>query len=153
LASEAPLTNYATLNFRNYRPILEFDDTTDESTYWTRVLPSNYRNNGLRVRILWCAASATSGTCRWEVAFERIAEGGLDIDSDSFASSKSAGGTANATSGKLTYTSISFSVAETGSIAAGESFRLKINRDADGSTGTDDMVGDANILVVELMEP
>jgi hypothetical protein len=38
------------------------------------------------------------------------------------------------------------------SVAAGEIFRLKITRDADGTSGTDDLTGDAELLGVEVKE-
>ena len=38
------------------------------------------------------------------------------------------------------------------SLAANESFRLKVTRDADGTTATDDMAGDAELLRVIIKE-
>jgi hypothetical protein len=38
------------------------------------------------------------------------------------------------------------------SLAAGEMFRLKIHRDADGSAGTDDVASDAELAGIEIKE-
>jgi hypothetical protein len=43
--------------------------------------------------------------------------------------------------------------AQMGSLVAGEAFRLKIRRDADGTSGTDDITTDAHLMRVILREP
>jgi hypothetical protein len=151
LAAEVPSTNYATFDVRNAHPCLDFDATTDETVYFTGVMPRHYAGGGITVTLYWAATSATSGSCRWEVAFERVT--GQDIDSDSFATANSAGGTANATSGILTATAIAFtSGAQMDSIAVAEAFRMLVRRDANGTTGTDDMANDAELLFIEIKE-
>jgi len=153
LDNEPPSSNFATIDTRNSQPCLDFDAATDESAVFSAVLPRHYGGGGVTVRIYWAATSATSGSVRWQAAFERQASGGDDIDSDSFATANSAGGTADGTSGKLTYTDITFTDgAQMDSLAVGERFRLKVNRDADGTSGTDDATGDAELLAVELIE-
>jgi hypothetical protein len=73
----------------------------------------------------------------------------LDIDADSFAAFQSAGGTAPGTSGQVIKVSVTFTDgAQMDSLAAGEAFRLKIRRDADGTSGTDDITTDAELLMV-----
>jgi hypothetical protein len=42
--------------------------------------------------------------------------------------------------------------AQMDSLAAGESFRLKVRRDADGTSGTDDIATDAELLRVVVSE-
>lgn len=151
--SEPPSANYATQDLRNGHPVLDFDAATDESACWTAYLPANYAGGGLTIIIEWAATSATSGTCRWDASIERIDDEGLDIDADSFASAQSVGATAPATSGMVQYSSVAFtSGAQMDSLAAGELFRIKLTRDADGSGGTDDMAGDAEVLGVTIKE-
>lgn len=153
LDNEPPTSNYATLDTRNAQPCLDFDPSTDESAVFSGVLPRHYAGGGLTVRIYWAATSATSGTCRWNAAIERQDASGQDLDSDSFATAQAAGGSAPGTSGALLYTEITFtSGAQMDSLAAGERFRLKITRDADGTGGTDDMTGDAEVFAVEVKE-
>lgn len=149
--NEPPASAYATPDTRNGHLVLDFDAATDEAVIFKGILPRSYTGGGLTVSIHWAATSATSGTCRWQAAFEAIS--GQDIDADGFASAQSAGSATNATSGIETITSITFTDgAQMDSLAAGGAFRLKINRDADGTTGTDDMTGDAELLVVEIKE-
>ena len=42
--------------------------------------------------------------------------------------------------------------AQMDSLSAGEAFRLKLRRDADGTSGTDDVTTDAELLLVEVKE-
>lgn len=147
-----PASNYATLDLRNGHLHLEFDAATDESATFEGVLPRHYAGGGLTVTLVWTAA-ATSGSCRWQVQIERHQDETTDLDSDDFASAQSAGGTAPSTSGTPQYTAVTFTDgAQMDSLAVGESFRLKVTRDADGTSGTDDMTGDAELLAVEIRE-
>jgi len=98
-------------------------------------------------------STATSGSFRVQAGIERVLAGTLDIDADSFASFQSGGGTANGTCGVTSTVSVAFTDgAQMDSLAAGEAFRLKIRRDADGTSGTDDITSDAELLRVVLRE-
>jgi hypothetical protein len=153
LDNEPPSSNYATIDTRNLQPCLDFDASTDESAVFSGVLPRHYAGGGITIRLFWAGSTATSGTCRWDVSIERQADEGQDLDSDGFAAAQSAGGTAPGTSGALQYTDIAFTDgAQMDSLAVGERFRLKVTRDADGSGGTDDMTGDAELFGVEIRE-
>lgn len=145
LGSIPPASNMATLDTRNNHPVLNFDASTDETIYFEGHLPDNYAGGGLTVDLYWLGASATSGTTRWSVAIEALAS--LDEDADSFATAATTGGTANGTSGIYTKTTLTFaSGAAMDSLLAGEPFRLNVTRDADGTSGTDDMTGDAQLI-------
>lgn len=149
-SGQQPVSNPSTWDIRNGRTCLDFDASTDESVLFHGVLPRNYGGGGITVTLHWRATSATSGTVRWTTSFER---GNTDIDSDSFATANTAGGAANGTSGTSTATSIAHANgSEIDSLAAGEEFWLKVSRDADGTSGTDDMTGDAELYAVELKE-
>ena len=144
-----PASAYATLDLRNSHPVLDFDGASDEEAVFAGVLPSSYSGGGVTIDLWVGFTSATSGTCRWQAAFERINTSGLDIDADSFAAFNSAGGTAPGTSGMFIKISIAFADgAEMDSLAASEAYRLKIRRDADGTSGTDDITTDAELLRV-----
>lgn len=152
-ANEPPAANYATLDTRNQHPTLDFDGSTDEEAVFTGILPTNYGAGGLDVNIWWTATSATSGNVRWQAAIERMDVSSLDIDADSFAAFQSAGGVPPATSGQIVKTTIVLTDgAQMDSLAAGELFRLKIRRDADGTSGTDDVTTDVELLAVEIQE-
>jgi hypothetical protein len=150
-ANHPPASAYATPDTRNSHPVLDFDAGTDESAIFGSVLPRHYAGGGITVRLGWAASSATSGDVVWNVAIERIDDEGLDIDADGFAAAQAATATAPGTSGEVQYTDITFTDgAQMDSLAAGESFRLKITRDADN--GSDTMAGDAELLTVEIRE-
>lgn len=148
--NEAPASSYAVVDQRNGHYVIDFDAAADESAIFRGILPQNYGGGGLTVVIHWRATSATSGTVRWATAFEALS--GQDIDSDGFATAKTTGGTASGTSGIETVTSIAHSNSEIDGLAAGGEFRLKLTRDADGTSGTDDMTGDAEVSSIEIKE-
>ncbi len=146
MTSQPPASNFATLDTRNSVAVLEFDAGTDESALWVGIMPEAASlGSGLIVTIHWVADTATSGTCRWGVQFEAMTS---DLDSDSFDTAGTAGGTASGTSGVKTSTSITITTID--SIVAGDPYRLKVYRDADGTSGTDDMTGDAQLFAVEV---
>lgn len=111
---------------------------------------SNYAGGGITVYIHWAAASATSGTIGWDVAFERIGAAQQDIDSDGFASAQTVtAATVDGTSGNVKITNVAITDgANIDSIAAGEAFRIRIRRDVTNDTAA----GDAQLIAVELKE-
>lgn len=151
--NQPPAASYATPDVRNGLLVLDFDAAADESAIFVGVLARHYGGGGLTVDLHWMATTAVTGTCRWQVSIERHQAGTDDSDADSFATANSAGTAAPATSGSEAVTSIAFtSGAQMDSLAAGERFRLKVSRDADGTSGTDDMAGDAELTMVEVRE-
>lgn len=148
--NEPPSANYATLDLRNGRPVLDFDTATQEAAIFTGILPSDYAGGGVTVT-LWCALStATSGTVGWDVAFERTQVLTDDIDSDSFATAQVVTAvTVPGTSGQVLAMSINISDgANMDNLAAGELFRLRVRRDVANDTAA----GDAELLRVALVE-
>ena len=148
--NEPTATNYATLDLRNLHPVLDFDDTTNEYAVFSAVMPRNYAGGGLTVYIHYAMASAVADTIDWDAAFERIGDQQLDIDGDSFAAVQSVDNTTvPGTSGLVDIVSIAFTDgAQMDSIAVGEGFRIKINRDA----ANDDATGDGELVFVEIKE-
>src|SRR5689334_6765067 len=107
LQNEPPSSNYATIDTRNAHPVLNFDDTTQETSIFTCVLPRNYAGGGITVYAHWAAATATTGTIGWDVAFERIGAAQQDIDSDGFASAQTiTATTVDGTSGNVSITNV-----------------------------------------------
>jgi hypothetical protein len=150
MMAEPPASAPAAIDLRNGHPVVAFDSTTDEETVFTSVLPQHYAGGGITVHVHW-TSNTTSGTARWQTSFESLAS--QDIDSDGFATANSGGTACNGTSGVQTTTSIAHANGgEIDALAVGDPYRLKIRRDADGTTGTDDMAADAQILAVELRE-
>lgn len=148
-----PASNPATPDVRNALLVLDFDPTTDEFAIFAGVLPRHYAGGGLTIHLHVMASSATSGASRWEVGIERHQAGTDDSDSDSFATAQSVGITAVSPSGTEVVGSVAFtSGAQMDSLAAGERFRIQVRRDANGTTGTDDMAGDAELVAIEIRE-
>ena len=149
-SAEFPATNFATFDVRNNHPCLDFDGATNETAYFSGVMPRSYAGGGVTVYLHYAMTTETSGDIDWDAAFERIGDQQQDIDSDGFATAKSVDGTTvPATSGNVDIVSIAFSNgAEMDSIAVGEAFRLAITRDAASDTST----GDAELIAVEIKE-
>jgi hypothetical protein len=149
-SNDPPATNYATLATRNAHPVLQFDATTQESALFTAVLPRNYAGGGVTVYIHWTAATATTGTIGWLVSFERMSDDTTDLDSDSFATAQTVtAATVPGTTGVMKVTNVAVTNgANMDSIAVGESFRLKVDRDVANDTAA----GDAEIHAVEIKE-
>jgi hypothetical protein len=146
MTSQPPAANFATLDTRNSIAVLDFDDSTDESAFWVGVMPEAASlGSGLKIRIHWMATSATSGTVRWGAQLERM---NTDLDSDSFDTVATAGTATSGTTGIATVTEITLTTID--SVAAGELYRVKVYRDADGTSGTDDVAGDAELIAVEV---
>jgi len=148
--NEPPAANYATLDTRNQHPCLDFDATTNETAIFSAVMPRNYAGGGLTVYLHYAMTSAEADTVDWDVAFERIGDGVLDIDADSFAAVNSVDNTTvPATTGLVDIVSVAFTDgADMDSVAVGEAFRLSVTRDA----VSDDAAGDAELLAIEIKE-
>jgi len=146
LNNQPPASGFATLDTRNSIAVLDFDDTASESGVFVGILPENAAlASGVNVRIHWAATTATSGTCRWGVQFEKMTS---DMDIDSFDTTVAeSGSVTNATAGIPTVTQISCTGLD--SLSAGDLFRILVYRDS-ADTVNDTMTGDAELVAVEL---
>jgi hypothetical protein len=143
--NQPPATAFATLDTRNSIAVLDFDAAVDESAIFSGVIPENANlASGLQIRLAWMATSATSGNCRWGVQIERCT---TDLDADSFDTATEATGAANGTSGIATLTSITVTAID--GLTAGDTFRIRVFRNADDATN-DTMTGDAELIAVEI---
>lgn len=146
-----PASSFAQLDTRNNHLVWDFDAATAETIDFEALLPRNYGGNGLTVALVWSAATATSGDTRWLVSFERHQADATDIDSDNFATAQAVNATAPTTNGARSYDTIAFTDgAQIDSLAVGESFRLRVQRDA--TNAADTMVGDAELARIEIKE-
>src|SRR3990172_8788171 len=117
-----PASNYATFDTRNSVPVLDYDDTTQETIFFIGVLPRNYSGGGITVYITWAATTATTGTVGWDVSFEAI---GTDLDADSFATAQTVvAATTSGTAGIETTTNVAITDgANIDSLAVGNRYR------------------------------
>lgn len=147
--NEPPSSNPATLDTRNLHPVLDFDDSTNESGVVTAIMPRNYAGGGVTAYHHIAMSSATTGNVDLDGSFERIGTA-QDIDSDGFAAAQSTDNTTvPGTSGLVAIIAITFTDgAQMDSIAVGESFRYKYTRDAVSDTAS----GDMELLGIEIKE-
>ena len=153
LNNEPPAANYATLDTRNSIPVLDFDDTTDETAEFGGVMPRHYGGGGVTVTIGWMATdtTVTPHNCIWDAAFKSVSDDADDLDSKSYAAVNSVTDAEASASGEVAYATITFTDgADMDSVAAGEYFRLKVTRDADN--GSDTLTDDAELVFVEIKE-
>lgn len=145
--NQPPATAFATLDTRNSIAVLDFDAATDEAAIFSGVIP-DYANlaSGLKIRLAWMATTATSGNVRWAAQLMRC---NTDLDADSFDTSTFVTSAANGTSGIVTVAEITTTALD--SLAVGDTFRIRIYRDADDATN-DTMTGDAELIAVEVQQ-
>jgi hypothetical protein len=142
--NQPPATAFATLDTRNSIAVLDFNDTTVQNAVFLDVIPQfAILTSGLKIRLIWTAATATTGDCVWQVALERMT---ADIDADSFDTAASATATTSGTSGIPNYTEITLTTID--SVAAGDGFRLKVTRNA--TSASDTMTGNSELIAVEV---
>lgn len=151
-ANEAPSSSYMKIDFRNGHPVLDAEATSDTEAIFTDIMPRYYSGGSIQATIWVATSTATTGTMRWQMAFERMATSVVDLDEDNFASFLSASLSAPNNSGSITSVNIAFQNGDADGVQAGGMYRFKVRRDADGTSGTDDMAGDAEYLGAELME-
>jgi hypothetical protein len=140
-SAEFPSSNFPELRNINNRPVLCFDAATDEACYWTDIAPQGLTGQ-LDCIIHYIMASANSGA----VGVQAQIDAGDSFDSVNNSASTTVPGTIGHES------TITITLTNKDSIAAGDYFRLSINRDANGSAITDDASGDFCILAVELRD-
>lgn len=150
LHNEPPGSNPATLDTRNYHPVLDFDGATNESAVFSTVMPRHYAGSGVTVYIHYAMSTDTTNDIDWDAAFERIGDQQQNLGSDGFAAVQSVDNTTvPGTAGLVDIVSIAFTDgAQMDSVAVGEGFRLKVTRDAASDTSTDD----AELRFVEIKE-
>ncbi len=141
---------------RNSHPLLTFIDTAasapdNENVVFASAIPIAWEvANNLQVQIVWIAASAVVGDVKWNAAFEFDQEAVTDLDVDSFATDQTATDTTDGVAGVITRTTINFTQAQADGLTPGNAFRLQVVRDA--FAGADTMVGDAQIVGVNVIE-
>lgn len=132
-------------------PVLAFDTTTVEYADWHGlVMPGHYGGGGLTCSIR-SSAGATTGTLQWALALRRIADDAEDLDTTAHTYDYNVINIATLASaiGELTYDSITFtSGVDMDSVAAGESFSLRLRRD----TGSDTLATDAFLHSIYITE-
>lgn len=147
-AAEFPATNFPQLLLVNRRPVLAFDAATNETCYWTVVVPQGW-TGAITFIITLIMASATTGDTDWDVAVEAVSNGdAVDLDaSTSF-------DTANSTDNTVVPGTAGFpqqitvTLTNNDSSAAADYIRFSLTRDA----ASDTAAGDAYVLACEVRD-
>lgn len=151
--NEPPSTNAATPDTRNGVAVLDFNPDTDESAVFGGFMPRHYDGGGVTVTIGWMATdtTVTPHNCIWDVSFMSVSADADDLDSKAFAAVNSVTDQEASASGEVAYATVTFTDgADMDSVAAGEYFRLKLNRDA--NNGSDNLTDDAEMVFIEIKE-
>lgn len=151
-SAEFPASAYPDFLVINRRPVLSFNDSSDETVHWAAIAPQGLTGT-ITVIISYFMASATSGTVGFQAQIEAITDGDstdLDATTSFDTVNNSASTTVPGTAGYMDQISITMTNAD--SLAAGDYFRLLINRDANGSAITDSASGNCYLLMVELRD-
>jgi len=130
--------------------ILAFDDTTDEESFW-KFKASSYGSGNITLIIRWYSPSATSGNVVWEANLAAITPDtdSQNVETKSFATLNFVQDTHLGTTAQRIHT-CSITLSNLDSIAADDEVWLRVARDANGTNATDDMVGDAYLVDMEL---
>lgn len=146
LAVSTPASNFAVPSMTGARiPIWLFDDTTDETLYYTMYMSDIYDgSSNLTVVIPWKFATYVgSQTCDWEVSFAKMEDDVDTIESLTFATAQTVLATEASATGELDYATITFTNAQADSVGVDDLFCLRVVRDASGGTASP---GDAQFV-------
>lgn len=147
-SAKYPATNFAAYMTVNRQSVLAYDAGTNETAFWSTVAPQGL-TGALTAVIYYMMASATTGDTDWDVSLEAVTPADTtDLDAgDSFDTVNSTDNTTvPGTAGYMNTVSVTLTNAD--SIAAGDRFRMRLTRDA----ASDTAAGDAYVLHVELRE-
>jgi len=136
------------LDMSSNRGKLLFDASSDETAYWTFIMPDTYSSNMiLKADLIYSMASASSGNVVWDVAvMAQTSADAADIDTDSFATTNSHTDAVPAAAGRVLVDTITLTNAD--SAAAKDIIQIRVNRDADN--GSDTATGDAELRSVRI---
>lgn len=131
---------------------LAYDATTDEAAFW-RVVAENYgaSNPNLTLKIFWYADTATSANVVWEAQIAAITPDTdtQDVETKSLATLNFVQDTHLGTTGQRVH-QCSITISNLDSLTADDLLFIRIARDANGTSATDDMTGDAILMIAEL---
>ena len=151
-ATESYITDSSSPNM--VLSVLNFNATTASYMDFKCEMSPKYAGGGITIKLVWASnpvTGAASNEVRWGAAFRRV-----EISSDNSTSAHSysyndVDGTASATVGHWMDDEITFTDgADMDSVAAGETFILRIRRDP--THANDDNTGDASLISVSIRE-
>ncbi len=138
-------------NGTNYPvPGYAFDAATDEEVYF-QFRATDYGSGNLTLLILWYADTATANNVVWEAQLAVITPNTdtQDIETDGLATLNFIQDTHLGTTGQRLHEA-SLTISNLDSLAADDWVTLRLARDADSTSATDDMAGDAIVVGIIL---
>jgi hypothetical protein len=152
-SAEFPSTNFPQLtiiNATDRRPVLGYDATTNEKAYWSFIAPAGLTGTITLVLHL-LAASAVSGNIIMQSGIEAITPSDASPTPQSASSFDTVNASAaTAVPGTLIMFSISITMTNADSIAAGDLVRLYIERNA--ASASDTAAGDIYLVAAEFKD-
>jgi hypothetical protein len=129
---------------------LAFDATTDEAAFFF-FRADNYGSGSLTLEIDWYADTASTANVVWEAQLACITTDTdtQDIETKAFAALNFVQDTHLGTTGQRLHRAV-ITISNLDSIAAGDWCVLRLARDANSTSATDDMAGDAIVVGAEL---
>jgi hypothetical protein len=124
----------------------DYDASTDEHLWFSFRMPANYVSGGV-VKILW-TANATTGTARWGISLGAVTPSDVDTPLEHAQAAASTAGTATNVTEARRLNETSITIANLDSAATGDLLTLVVYRDADGTSGTDDLSVDAEVISI-----
>lgn len=129
---------------------LAYDAAADEAAFW-RFIATNYGSGNITLELWWYADTGSSGNVVWEAQLEAITADTdtQDIETDGLATLNFVQDTHLGTTAQRVH-KCTITISNLDSIASGDICHIRIARDANGTSATDDMTGDAILLAARL---
>lgn len=129
---------------------LAYDASTDESAFW-KLIATSYGSGNLTLTLYWYADTASSANVVWESQLSAITADTdtQDVETDGLATLNFVQDTHLGTTNQRVHT-CAITISNLDSLAAGDVVHLRIARDANGTSATDDMTGDAILIMATL---
>lgn len=154
-SAEFPSANQPQLDLVNRRPVLWFDDTTDETCYWTIPVVPQGLTGTLSFVVQYIMASAVTGNIGFDVSIEAITpdsdtldlDASTQFDTDNVSAADAVPGTTAGRLGTLTITLTNDGTPN--ALASADYLRIRFNRNT-GVTGN--ASGDGGVLGCEFRD-
>lgn len=129
---------------------LAYDAATDEAAFF-KFVATSYGSGNLTLTLYWYADTASSGNVVWEAQIAAITPDtdSQDVETDALATLNFVQDTHLGTTGQRLH-SCAITISNLDSIAAGDVVHLRIARDANGTSATDDLAGDVILVAATL---
>lgn len=129
---------------------LAYDATTDESAFW-KFRATSYGSGNLTLDIYWYADTASTNNVVWEAQISAITANTdtQDVETDGLATLNFVQDTHLGTTGQRVH-QCAITISNLDSIAANDVIHIRIARDANSTSATDDLAGDSILLMAIL---